>query len=261
MHVRCGWPRVWLTGQRRACRVPARAGPRRKEPIGCFAKRPLIGWTSWSRTAGARRSAWRRTRSCWAREPKGADGIRSGEKESTRWLEGYQRVAELAEQLEETRLVYVGDRESDMLELMLQARESGHAADDLLRCQHNRALPEGGNLWAEVASSSVLGELRFVLPPTKTRKARAVRQQLRAKRVALSDRRGGQVQVTGHLSHRPRDQPARGRDADRMASADQPRGEGLRGRRRTRGSLALNPSATHLAHLQSLSRSRISRQP
>ena len=83
-----------------------------------------------------------------------------------------------------------------MLELMVQAQDGGHAADYLLRCQHNRALAEGGKLWAEVRATEVLGELSFVLPPTKTRKSRSVRQQLRAKRVTLSDRRGGQLQVT-----------------------------------------------------------------
>ncbi|MEA3644014.1 MAG: IS4 family transposase [Lamprobacter sp.] len=132
----------------------------------------------------------------WAREPKDEDGTRPGEKESRRWVEGYERVAELAEQLPQTRLVYVGDRESDMLELMVQAHDGGYRADYLLRAQHNRALPDGGKLWAEVRASEVLGELNFILPPTKTRKARSVRQQLRAKRVTLSDRRGGTLQVT-----------------------------------------------------------------
>jgi len=61
----------------------------------------------------------------WAREPKEADGTRPGEQESPRWIDGDQRVAELAEQLPQTGLVYVGDRESDMLELMVQARDSG----------------------------------------------------------------------------------------------------------------------------------------
>lgn len=47
----------------------------------------------------------------WAREPKDEDGTRPGEKESTRWVEGYERVAELSEQLPQTRLVYaVGSR-------------------------------------------------------------------------------------------------------------------------------------------------------
>jgi hypothetical protein len=132
----------------------------------------------------------------WARAPKAEDGLRPGEKESTRWVEGYTRVAELAEQMAHTRLVYVADRESDMLELMVRARESGHAADYLLRSQHDRVLPQGEKLWAQVLASEVLGELRFTLPPTKRRKSRAVRQQVRAKRVSLSDRRGGQLQVT-----------------------------------------------------------------
>ena len=132
----------------------------------------------------------------WAREPKAADGTRGGEKESTRWVEGYTRVAELAEQLERTRLVYVGDRESDMLELMVRAHERGHAADYLLRSQHDRALPDGKKLWSDVLATASLGEVRFALPPTKRRKSRPVCQQLRAKRVTLCDRRGGQLEVT-----------------------------------------------------------------
>ena len=132
----------------------------------------------------------------WAREPKGEDGTRPGGKESARWVEGYARVAELAEEMRETRLVYVGDRESDMLELLVRAHESGYGADYLLRSQHDRALPQGKKLWAEVLSTAPLGELRFVLPPSKGRKSRPVHQQIRAKRVKLSDRRGGELDVT-----------------------------------------------------------------
>lgn len=132
----------------------------------------------------------------WARAPKAEDGTRPGEKESTRWVEGYRRVAETAAQMAQTRLVYVGDRESDMLELMVQAHDSDYAADYLLRSQHDRVLPQGKTLWAEVLASEVLGELSFTLPPRKQRKSRPVRQHVRAKRISLSDRRGGQLQVT-----------------------------------------------------------------
>ena len=41
----------------------------------------------------------------WAREPKAADGTRPGIKESLRWGEGYARVAELAAEVPQTRLV------------------------------------------------------------------------------------------------------------------------------------------------------------
>ena len=34
--------------------------------------------------------------------------------ESRRWVEGYERVAERAQKLPDTRLVYVADREADM---------------------------------------------------------------------------------------------------------------------------------------------------
>jgi hypothetical protein len=50
----------------------------------------------------------------WAREPKDASGGTAGSRESERWIGGYTRVAELAEELAEelpsTRLVYVADR-------------------------------------------------------------------------------------------------------------------------------------------------------
>ncbi|MEF9388785.1 IS4 family transposase, partial [Ralstonia solanacearum species complex bacterium KE056] len=61
----------------------------------------------------------------WAREPREADGSRGGLKESVRWIEGYERVAELASQLPSTRLVYVADREADITALMQRAAELG----------------------------------------------------------------------------------------------------------------------------------------
>jgi hypothetical protein len=93
----------------------------------------------------------------WAREPKDANGQRPGIKESTRWIEGYERVAELAAELPDTRLVYVADRESDMIELMAAPGELETPADWLLRAQHDRALPDGQKLWQTVTSGEELG--------------------------------------------------------------------------------------------------------
>jgi hypothetical protein len=59
----------------------------------------------------------------WAREIKDASGDRAGVKESLRWIEGYERLAEMAADLSDTRLVYVADREADMLPLMKRARD------------------------------------------------------------------------------------------------------------------------------------------
>jgi hypothetical protein len=132
----------------------------------------------------------------WAGEPKAPDGTRPGIKESVRWSEGYARVAELAGELPETRLVYVADREADIRELMVRARELGTPADWLLRSKHNRALPEGGRLWAKVLASPSLGEIRFTLPGGRGRTAREVRQEVYAQRVCLSDAQRGTFEVT-----------------------------------------------------------------
>jgi IS4 transposase len=132
----------------------------------------------------------------WAREAKQADGPRGGLLESTRWVEGYERVVERAAELPGTRLVYMGDRESDMLALLLKARELGHAADYLLRSQYDRTLPEGAKLWSEVMQTQALGRIGFELTAGRGRKARAVQQELRAQRIRLPDRQGGHVEVT-----------------------------------------------------------------
>lgn len=61
----------------------------------------------------------------WAREPQDAAGVRGGLCERTRWIESYERLAERAADLPETRLVQVGDRESDILALMQRANALG----------------------------------------------------------------------------------------------------------------------------------------
>lgn len=132
----------------------------------------------------------------WAREAKDAEGVRSGMKESLRWIEGYERVGELASQLPDTRLVYLGDRESDIMQLMVRARELGHPADWLVRSQHNRSLPGGTKLWDSVSAGTPLGEIRFTMPSRQGQKARAVCQEVWAQALNLSDGHGGKVRVT-----------------------------------------------------------------
>lgn len=89
--------------------------------------------------------------------------------ESRRWVEGYERLTERAGQLPATRLVYVADREADMLELMQRAHALAYPADYLLRAQHNRCLPRAANcgqrrwLLAEKASHKKIPSLREVI--------------------------------------------------------------------------------------------------
>ena len=53
----------------------------------------------------------------WARKPKDQPDV----KESTRWVEGYEIVADRAETVPETRLVHVADREGDLRALIAAA--------------------------------------------------------------------------------------------------------------------------------------------
>jgi len=80
----------------------------------------------------------------WAREKKNKDGQRNGPKESLRWVEGYDRIAEMAHEMPGTRPVYVADREADLMPLMLRAQRLAHPADWLVRAAHSRCLVDGG---------------------------------------------------------------------------------------------------------------------
>lgn len=132
----------------------------------------------------------------WAREFKDAQGQRAGMLESTRWVESYERIAESAAEMPGTRCVCVGDRESDIMALMLRARTLNHPADYLLRSQHNRNLPGELKLWSSVQADTPLGRISFTIPSGRGRKARKVSQEIRAKRVELPDGKGATVEVT-----------------------------------------------------------------
>jgi hypothetical protein len=111
--------------------------------------------------------------------------------ESTRWIEGYERVAEAAATMPGTRLVYVADREADILGLMQRAHALETPADWMVRSKHNRCLPEGGKLWAKVRSGEALGEIEFLLPARgkASRPSRAPETLCLSRRVAGWPRR------------------------------------------------------------------------
>jgi hypothetical protein len=121
----------------------------------------------------------------WAREFKDAEGKRGGIKESMRWIEGYERTAELAPELPGTRLVYVADRESDITALMQRAEELGTPVDWLIRSTHDRSLDDGEKLWPKVFKTEAVGEIQFVMAAREGQKARTVKQALYMKRVTL----------------------------------------------------------------------------
>lgn len=132
----------------------------------------------------------------WARQAKDKDGNRPGIKESVRWVEGYERLAEMAAELPETRLVYLADREADLMALMQRADSLGTPVDWLVRSQHNRALSGGDKLWSSVMQGEPLGEIRFVMASRQGQRAREVVQQVWAQTLELPDGKGRFVQAS-----------------------------------------------------------------
>ena len=95
----------------------------------------------------------------------------------------------------QTRLIQVGDRESDILELMQRAQALGWPVDLLVRSQHNRRLPDGARLWDEVRGVEPVGEIEFTMGACGGRRARVVRQELRIKRVVIDHDQTGAIEM------------------------------------------------------------------
>jgi len=102
----------------------------------------------------------------------------------------------MAADLCDTRLVYVADREADLMPLMIRAQELGNPADWLIRASHNRCLPDGEKLWQHTTAGVSIGEIAFTMASRHGVKARAVRQQLWMERVTLPAGKGKMVVAT-----------------------------------------------------------------
>ncbi len=143
----------------------------------------------------------------WARKPKDQPDV----KESRRWVEGYEIVADWAARVPDTRLVYIADREGDLRALIDAAARCGTPADWLIRSKHNRKTTTGEKLWDRLAQSEPLGEVEFTLPAAPDRPARLVRQTLYRQAVTLPAHHGQPaVTVTAILAreeHPPTGQP------------------------------------------------------
>lgn len=130
----------------------------------------------------------------WARASADPSAPNPPPKESTRWIESYERLAEVAAELPQTQLVDVADREADMVSLITAL---GQPTDRLVRAKHNRCLPDGGQLWARTASGAPLGEFTFTMASRRgVVKARKVRQHLWARSVHIPAEHGQTVSAT-----------------------------------------------------------------
>ncbi len=113
----------------------------------------------------------------WAR-----DGQATGERESARWVNTMREVEKVIP--DGTRVVMVGDRESDLFPLFAAARADG--CDVLVRATHNRKLAgEDPDLAVAVAHAPELGTDTVVVPRKGNLSARETTLSLHAKQVTL----------------------------------------------------------------------------
>jgi len=115
------------------------------------------------------------------------------EKESYRWIKGYQVANEIAKQATDTLIVNVCDREGDIYELFVEAskKEVGNKAEWIIRAAQNRNLltKDGKKLDKKLfdfaKDSPSIGNISFELPGNKNRTKRKVTQQIRGMEIFI----------------------------------------------------------------------------
>ena len=134
---------------------------------------------------------------CWARDPqdKGRSHRRKEEpieqKESMKWLRSFRKVAEIQKLCPDTMLVSMGDRESDIYELFLEATKDPHAPKLLVRAEKTRQRRvEQEPLWDLMGRQTVAGSLKIHIPRRGAQKARDAWVDIRFSEVKLTPPKG-----------------------------------------------------------------------
>jgi hypothetical protein len=117
------------------------------------------------------------------------------EKESYRWLQGYLKACEIARIAPKTQIINITDREGDLIEIFETAtvqEKQNSFAHFIIRSHHDRCLEEideetkiQKKIRQRLKETASMGEVEFTLPATEKRKARKVKQQIKAANVTL----------------------------------------------------------------------------
>lgn len=127
---------------------------------------------------------------CWTRDPddRGKSERRKEtpieEKESLKWLRSFRKVAEIQKLCPDTMLVSMGDRESDIFELLLEATKDSAGPKLLIRADkyrlrkvHGVAIEENEKydyLWEHMEQQPLAGTLKIHIPKREKTPARDV---------------------------------------------------------------------------------------
>jgi hypothetical protein len=113
------------------------------------------------------------------------------DKESYRWVRGYEKADAIAHQLPMCQIVSIADREADIYDIYNEASRSHSQAKWLIRAVKNRPLiGETGRrspckLWDTIRGLSISEYCTFELPSRGSKPARKVIQAVRAQTVCL----------------------------------------------------------------------------
>jgi hypothetical protein len=129
---------------------------------------------------------------CWARDPQefGKKAKRQAlpieDKESWRWIKGYQAVAAVQKRNPHILLVSVGDREADIYELFEEALREPDAAKLLVRARHDRKVQdEQDRLFDTIRGKSIAGYQHVHVTRQRNRPAREAKLAIRFATVTL----------------------------------------------------------------------------
>jgi len=132
---------------------------------------------------------------CWARNPgpdlaeDKEDSLPIATKESRKWLVAYEAVVRAQRRLKETKIVTVADREADVFDLFVLARQSNERPPLLVRATQPRKIQTGEAktryLWEYIRSLPSLGTIPLVVPRRGSRPRRETKLDLRFAEVSL----------------------------------------------------------------------------
>ena len=128
---------------------------------------------------------------CWVRELEGMGKDRRDLpiecKESYKWLRSFEAASRLQGQCAQTQVVSVGDREADLYELLVAARDDPQHTQVLVRACQDRRLESGecGFLWGQMARQPVVATLELRVPRKQNQPARTAAVEVRYGAVEL----------------------------------------------------------------------------
>ena len=108
---------------------------------------------------------------CWARDPEQQgkkyqrQNLPIEQKESMKWLHSFRRIAEVQKLCPDTTMISIGDRESDIYELFMEASKDPDGPKLLVRAERTRQRKnEDQYLWDYMAQQEVAGRLKIHIP-------------------------------------------------------------------------------------------------